>query len=221
MRFRSLLAAILALLLTSVPAAAAAGQWHDETIDPLPSGQSGVFDGLYAASDGTAFAVGHRYGVVGGALEFRTWVQRYNGIDWHRVNSEDTEGAPAGNTLIGVDGSSPTDVWAVGSWWVAGRTHSLIERWNGSAFTMVQTPDSTYGESLSGVSALSTTNVWAVGTALQPGIDYGGSALHWNGKAWKRVDVPMPDGCTSRVELYDVVAAAPGLVYAVGDLQDR
>lgn len=217
MRARSVIAVLAALLLTCVPAASAAAQWHVEAIDPLPSGQSGGFDGLYAASDGTAFAVGHRYGVVGGALEFRTWVQRYDGSNWHRVNSQDTEGAPAGNTLIGVDGTSPTDVWTAGSWWVAGRYHSLIEHWNGSAFTMVTTPDSTYGESLSGISARTTTDAWAVGTATQPGIDYGGSALHWNGTTWKRVDVPMPDGCTSRVELYDVAAVVPGRVLAVGD----
>lgn len=96
MRLRALGAVATALLCVCVPTAGAAAQWQDETIDALPGGQSGNFDGVYAASDGTAFAVGHRFGSVGGALEFRTWVQRFDGVSWHRVNSEDTEGRRPG-----------------------------------------------------------------------------------------------------------------------------
>jgi hypothetical protein len=205
-----------ALLCVCVPTAGAAAQWQDETIDALPGGQSGNFDGVYAASDGTAFAVGHRFGSVGGALEFRTWVQRFDGASWHRVNSEDTEGAPAGNTLVGVDGTSPSDVWAVGDWWSGGPHHSLIEHWDGSAFTIVPTPDSAYGESLSAVSARRATDAWAVGAGYQPGIDYGGVALHWDGQTWSRVDVPVPDGCWSRVQLFGVAALGRHRVVAVG-----
>jgi hypothetical protein len=204
------------LLLACVPAAGAAAQWQTETIDGLPSGQSGNFDGLYAASDGTAFAVGHRFGTVGGALEFRTWVQRFDGSFWHRVDSADSEGAPAGNTLVGVSGTSPSDVWAVGDWWISGPHHSLTEHWNGSALTVVPTPDSAYGESLSAVSARRANDAWAVGTGYQPGIDYGGVALHWDGQTWSRVDVPVPAGCWSRMQLFGVAALGRQRVLAVG-----
>ncbi len=85
-------------------------------------------------------------------------IQKFNGGSWHWVNSQDTEGTPATNFLYGVSGSG-NDVWAVGYSRLYGQSdHTLVERWNGSGFTIVPTPPTAgFGDALQAVSAASST----------------------------------------------------------------
>jgi hypothetical protein len=80
--------------------------------------------------------------------------------------------------LWGVSGTSSTDVWAVGSY--LDQSGSIIEHWDGTAWTLVPHPIST----LYGVAAISQNDVWAVGGA--------GMIQHWNGSSWKNVPSPKP-----------------------------
>jgi len=63
-----------------------------------------------------------------------------------------------------------------------GSAQTLIERWNGTGWTRVSSPNPAGGSALIGVAATSATNAWAVGCT-------GNCAktliLHWNGTAWK------------------------------------
>ena len=113
--------------------------------------------------------------------------------------------------LQSVDGVSADDVWAVGS---AGGT--LIEHWDGEAWSRVPSPES--GEasraSLASVSAAAADDAWAVGSV-------GPLILHWDGARWSAVDVDAP-GVPVRqsTQLSTVVALGPDDAWAAGSFFD-
>src|SRR5262249_4580373 len=79
--------------------------------------------------------------------------------------------------------------WAVGSSGGMGSRQPMILRRTGTTWKRVATPAVGNGALVS-VAAASATNAWAVG-----GLSGGPRlALHWNGRAWKRVTVPSPAG---------------------------
>jgi hypothetical protein len=114
---------------------------------------------------------------------------------WSVVPSQ-TVGTQSG--LGSMDLVSATDGWAVGS-----STNGLIERWNGSQFSTVASPDILDHRSpnnsagLGGVDALSSTSAFAVGTSAS--YSFGDGLLHktavaqrWNGSTWSAMTVPNP-----------------------------
>jgi len=125
------------------------------------------------------------------------------------------------NELYGAAALSPASAWAVGSWYdvnlAAPRT--LVQRWNGSAWSTVSSPNATsfYNE-LRDVDASSATDAWAVGYANGSsgvnGMPRNPIALHWNGSAWSMVTTPRP-GVQTR-ELYGVKALSGTNAWAVG-----
>jgi len=122
------------------------------------------------------------------------------------------------DTLYGVGGSSPGDVWAVGN--VCCYTHGSQEydhpltlHWNGSVWSTVAgaatAPEDT---TLHGVSALSRSDAWAVGNAPYPN----NQAVfeHWNGKIWNAVSSPY---IYNNGEMNSVVALSKNNVWAAGE----
>ena len=82
------------------------------------------------------------------------------------------------NRFTAIDPRTATDVWAVGS---DRHSRPLVERFDGSAWTVVDTPQVADAETvLYGVAAVSSSDVWVVG---QEGF---GSAIimHWDGSGW-------------------------------------
>ena len=63
--------------------------------------------------------------------------------------------SPSTNELHAVTSISANDVWAVG-------VGPITEHWNGTAWSVVPSPNVTNGKLL-GVAAVSTNDVWAVG----------------------------------------------------------
>src|SRR6266516_976071 len=130
----------------------------------------------------------------------------------------------SGNELSDVAAISSTDVWAVGTDegdnTIPSKT--LAEHWNGTAWSVVATPNpgsnpscaGNNGNVLHAVSAVSTSDVWAVGTFWSCSL-FKTMALHWNGTVWSVVSTPNP-GANNYNELYDVVAVASNDVWAVG-----
>ncbi len=76
--------------------------------------------------------------------------------------------------LSGVWGVAPDDVWTVGGTTNQGQIHHF----DGTSWSPVAVPDGT--PLLSWVYGFATDDVWVVGTK--------GVALHWDGKAWAKVD---------------------------------
>lgn len=109
---------------------------------------------------------------------------------------------PTGEELWAVDGSSPNDVWAVGTgfWGDTYRDRSLILHWDGTGWSRVPSPDV---GSLGDVAAVSVEEAWAVG---------GGTILHWDGAAWERSPHPSPPG----TYIAAIDASGPDDAWAVG-----
>jgi hypothetical protein len=83
----------------------------------------------------------------------------------------------ANTSLEGVAATDPNNAWAVGHR-SAKSVHSLVDRWDGEAWSEVRTPDA---GGLVAVTATAPTNVWAIGSR---------GALHWNGMRWARIAIP-------------------------------
>ena len=67
----------------------------------------------------------------------------------------------------------------------------LIERWDGSDWTVAYRPGS-QGQ-LAGVFALSSDDVWAVGHTGLESVDFQPLILHWDGTSWRKIDNPRAD----------------------------
>jgi hypothetical protein len=105
---------------------------------------------------------------------------------------------------------SATDGWAVG-----GNTNGIVQRFNGTRWSLVPSPDlldngNTWAL-LTGVDSVSATSAFAVGRAT--GANSTGVALRWNGSAWSRLAVPATGAPTAFAA---VKAFAGNDVWAVG-----
>jgi hypothetical protein len=97
----------------------------------------------------------------------------------------------------------------------------LIEHWNGKAWKVVSTPDRfRNGGWLAGVIATSASNVWAVGR-YEGTRDVSRLLIeHWTGHGWKIAPTANPVGAEWGGWFYQVAAASPKDVWAVGAYGD-
>lgn len=133
---------------------------------------------------------------------------------WDIVKSPNPSTVEISNdVLLGVSALSDNSAWAVGTYSSSvdnNVQHTLVEYWNGSAWSIESTASD--GELLA-VSALSSDDVWAVG-------DRNGRTLieNYNGSAWSVVRSPNPfaQGDLELDYLSGVATLAPNDVWAVG-----
>lgn len=130
---------------------------------------------------------------------------------WRVVSSPNV--SPNANALQSVVALSTDKVWAVG-YSVQGATKSalvkrtLIERFNGTAWHIVTSPDVGTGDNtLTGVAALSAKNVWAIGSSPR-----GALVLHFDGMRWHIVTAPV--AC----QLNAITAISANDVWVVGTM---
>ncbi len=91
-------------------------------------------------------------------------------------------------SVYNVGGVSLREVWAVGIW----RGRAFILRWNGTAWSSVQIPQSRGQTSiLWALHARRRNDVWAVGRRTRFQGEEVPLVLHWNGRKWKVVRVPL------------------------------
>jgi hypothetical protein len=134
-------------------------------------------------------------------------------------NATTSQNPVAGNNEFqGLAVVSGTDAWAVGRTQVVGSPpKTLVERWNGTIWTAVASPNhGTERNDLFGVAAGSATNVWTVGRYR----DFSGSPFktlveHWDGAVWTEIASPNPD--TVYNSLFSVAVASPSDAWAVGN----
>ena len=190
------------------------------TIVPTPTlsgGAKSTLNGVVALSASNAWAVGR--GRNGAAL-----AEHWNGSAWSVVPVPIPAGA-ASSQLSGISARSASDIWAVGSVaTVVGttvQTRTLVEHWNGAAWSIITSRNATSSNLLTGVAAVASNNVWAVGyTITTDGTNQPDKTLieHWNGTSWSIVASPSP---ASNDTLAGVAARSAGDVWAVGTRQDR
>jgi hypothetical protein len=119
----------------------------------------------------------------------------------------------SGDELSGVSYVSPSETWAVGNVGAAQRANqTLIEQYNGSAWSVVPSPDQGTGNNaLNDVSMIPGAG-WAVGYAQVSG-KYEPLALGWDGSAWS---VASTGTFPSDALLTGVDTLADGSAWAAG-----
>jgi hypothetical protein len=172
--------------------------------------------GATAVSAGNAWSIGY-YQSATCVCSQRTLVEHWNGTRWS-IASTPNPATHSGDydVLKGTAAVSASDVWAVGYTGNAsyGQDKSLIEHWNGTAWSAVPSPSPNYSQDLYGVAAISSSDAWAVGTSFNYSpFGYGALIEHWNGTTWSVVTSPATTG------LYGVTALASNNVWAVGGSQ--
>ncbi len=122
--------------------------------------------------------------------------------------------ASSSNNLNSVAVVSTNDAWAVGCYSSGKSGGSIVEHWNGRAWSRVNDP---VPACLFSVAAVSSNDIWAVGfttsssdvTAMQTLVE------RWNGSAWTAVKSPNSQQHFN--VLYSVAALSSTNIWAVGN----
>src|SRR5262249_23273250 len=163
-----------------------------------PAGSvSNSLSGIRSIAPNDVWAVGSSNSVNGVNTVTSTLVEHWNGSTWTIVPSPNVPPQRTGLTvrdlLTGVTALGPSNVGAVGySIDVASGSgepnKSLVEHWNGSAWTIVPSPNPQGHNPLTGIAAISASDIWAVGygwTDVSQGVPVAKpELLHWNGTLW-------------------------------------
>lgn len=166
--------------------------WQSVTV-PRPSQAQYDYDELTAVdaiSSDDVWAVG--YDESSNSLDQITLADHWNGSSWQTIPTPNP--SPFGlQSFTGVAAASPTDVYAVGeSWDNGGQTSALVERWDGSAWSVVPVPASLDGiSSLFGVAVRSATQIWAVGYRFDSGVP-APLVMRYDGSKWTIMTTPDP-----------------------------
>jgi hypothetical protein len=169
--------------------------------------------GVTCVSASDCWAVG--YDTASGYVQ--TLIEHWDGTSWAIASSPNTN-ATQNNSLNGVTCTSASDCWAVGQYNPGGPYQTLIEHWDGTAWAIVNSPNTSATESnfLSAVTCASASDCWAVG-------DYfGGSGIaqtlieRWDGTSWTIVNSPNTSNTLSNF-LFGVACAASSDCWTVGN----
>ncbi len=189
--------------------------WSIQTIPNPPGADETFLNGVSCTSATACTAVGSHNSAPG----LTTLVERWNGSSWtiqttpNQAGSNDVE-------LGHVSCTSASACVAVGSYYdsSAGNYRSLVERWNGSRWTIQTTPGpvGTDTSSLSDVSCTSASACTAVGFSVYSATGALATLVErWNGSSWTVQTSPSP-GNRSDVQLNGVSCTSASACTAVG-----
>ncbi len=181
---------------------------------PNVEGQSSLFTSVKAVASTNVWAVGESYNAQ---YASQTLTEHYNGTKWSIVASPNPQ--TSANYLEGVAAASSKSVWTVGGDAGSnGRSQTLVEKWNGSLWSVIPSPNpsSSVLDQLNSITVVGTKNIWAAG--IQE--DSSGNTLtlteNWNGTKWIVVVSPNP---SSYYSYLNGIGNVPGTknVWTVGD----
>ncbi len=186
----------------------------------------GGLGGVTCLSASNCWAVGGNGG---------TLIEHWNGTSWSVVPSANITTNSYGNGLSAVTCVSASDCWAVGTYryYVPnpvsyGNLQTLIEHWDGSAWTIVASPNNVTSPTglmednyLYGVACGSASECWAVGyydATTVTGASYAATLIErWDGNSWSIV----PSSNTTLVPnsfLYAATCTSASDCWAVGNI---
>jgi hypothetical protein len=146
--------------------------------------------------------------------------EMWNGSSWQDVTIPAAGGNATGSSLHAVSCAGVTFCSGVGLA-VDSTGQSFAETWNGSAWSITPTPDtsSSYGQELTGVSCFSATTCTAVGqTQAASGPSPATLAMDWNGTSWA-IAPATPNAGTSFTTLTGVSCVTNWACVAAGYFQ--
>jgi hypothetical protein len=181
---------------------------------------AGQLHGVSAVGPNDAWAVGS-YTVPNFTS---TLIEHWNGAKWSIVSGPKLVNLI--NTLSSVVTISKNNVWAAGDYTNSPAPSAeytpLIEHWNGTTWSVVNSPLQGTSDFVNGMAAITSNNITVVGdyrSSLDPQGPYSTLVERWNGTRWSVVSSPSPGSVDS-----DLVAAA-GVprtkhIWAVGSTYD-
>ncbi len=189
--------------------------WSIAASPDASASQNNVLYSASCVSTTSCTAVGY----YNNGMVDQTLVEAWNGTTWSIPATPNTSSSE-NNVFDGVSCSSATSCIAVGHYFNSALSQTLAERWNGTSWSIVASPDTSNSESnyLSGVSCMSASSCTAVGTY------YNGSHFQtlfevWNATSWSVAESPN----TSRSEsnyLFSVSCTSATSCTAVGHYQN-
>ena len=149
----------------------------------------------------------------------KTLFEHYDRTSWTIIPSPNPASFAA--YISSLDFLATNDVWAAGYYINnAGVYQTLVEHWDGTAWTIAPTPNAGEGDNaLNGIAGVSPDDLWAVG--YWEATIFGASAtlvLHFDGLSWTVVSSPNPGGLAS--SLSSVAALSDGTIWAAGFYYD-
>jgi hypothetical protein len=183
---------------------------------------SSYVNAMTSTTSSDVFAAGYTRTFLPGVIETRTVMLHYDGSSWTRMITPTRETAPAKDEFIAVAAIGPKNVWAVG--WsgiqASGSSRTLVQHYDGSAWSIVSSPDPGVSDYFFSVSALRSGSIWALGIkggAPNPG--FVPMLQHRSaGGAWNEVAFPAAvNRCeASSAEVTAVDAISDSEVYVAG-----
>jgi len=173
-------------------------------------------DSVSCPTSTSCFAVGSIQTFSAHTSATTTLIERWNGRTWSIVTSPNVPSTG----LADVSCPTTTNCFAVGSIVPTvkgtGHSHNLIERWNGTRWSIVASPNlDPDTDSLNSVACTSATSCFAVGSNASGSSP--GTIEHWNGTKWSIATHPMPFDNPNN-NLADVTCAG-ATCFAVGQYQ--
>ena len=150
----------------------------------------------------------------------QTLIEYWDGASW-AISASANPVTIQNNILNSLTCPSNSDCWAVGYHVAATTYQTLIEHWDGAAWTLVTAPNPASARTnfLNGVTCASVSDCWAVGQSsvdVGAGNPYQTLIEHWDGSSWTIVSSPNTD-TTQNNALNAVTCASASQCWAVGD----
>jgi hypothetical protein len=144
----------------------------------------------------------------------QTLIEHWNGVQWNVVASPNADTNL--NALYDVVAISSNNVWAVGGYSRPNTKfgNTLIEHWNGTAWSIVSSPAPGDDSFLESVDAISSNNIWAIGTYSDSSHADQTLIEHWNGTAWSVVSSPSVASANNYMNAVSAVGSSN--VWAAG-----
>jgi hypothetical protein len=190
-----------------VAPAACSTSWRVFKPPPPADGGTGIFYDVAGTSAHDVWAVGRSGDNLGVSHGF---IQHWDGNAWTAFPVDSADNVAYLHSVAVV---SPTEAWAVGFDEDPADTsfRSLIEHWDGTAWSRIPAPPAGSESLLWGVAAVAGHAV-AVGEKRVNGVRVN-FAIRWTRSVWKKIDTPIFGGNSS---LQDVSMTSAHNVWAVG-----
>ncbi len=147
-----------------------------------------------------------------------TMIERWDGKAWTIVTSPNNS-PNFGNLLFSVTCASDSDCWAVGYAGTKSKDLTLIEHWDGDAWSISSSPSPPVAPAgysiLFGVTCVSSSNCWAVGDTT---VSEQQLIQHWDGVSWSLVASANVVASGNSHELRAIECTTAAQCWAVGDI---